>query len=230
MWKYQSRSSQREPTCPSGRPPYPITYNHRRSTQSDSGCRECSLKCLMMDNCVSFQIQDDLELCRLYWTHFLLPSTGTPSTGWKTYSSIGSCKKGHLYTRQYSYCLHYVGQLTAIQGTDKCRDNGEELIKVDSREESVFVSGLAYSFVNNTEGQGSNKLIIDGVFSNGAWVSLYGDRSSLIYTNFFKDEALGSENDRVNIRPSSSIHLAEYDWTSQPGLHNTRTILCRSYP
>lgn len=78
------------------------------------------------------------------------------------------------------------------------------------------------SFVNNTEGQGSNKLIIDGVFSNGAWVSLYGDRSSLIYTNFFKDEALGSENDRVNIRPSSSIHLAEYDWTSQPGLHNTR--------
>lgn len=86
------------------------------------------------------------------------------------------------------------------------------------------------SFVNNTEGQGSNKLIIDGVFSNGAWVSLYGDRSSLIYTNFFKDEALGSENDRVNIRPSSSIHLAEYDWTSQPGLHNTRTILCRYYP
>lgn len=86
------------------------------------------------------------------------------------------------------------------------------------------------SFVNNTEGQGSNKLIIDGVFSNGAWVSLFGDRSSLIYTNFFKDEALGSENDRVNIRPSSSTHIAEYDWTSQPGLHNTRTILCRYYP
>lgn len=86
------------------------------------------------------------------------------------------------------------------------------------------------SFVNNTEGQGSNKLIIDGVLSNGAWVSLFGDRPSLIYTNFFKDEALGSDNDRVNIRPSSSTHIAEYDWTSQPGLHNTRTILCRYYP
>lgn len=53
---------------------------------------ECSLKCLMMDNCVSFQNQDDLELCRLYWTHFLLSSTGTPSTGWKTYSSTGLLK------------------------------------------------------------------------------------------------------------------------------------------
>nr|XP_011412395.3 uncharacterized protein LOC105317451 [Crassostrea gigas] len=208
-----------------------LLFNHGLLVQlNGSTVSECSLKCLMMDNCASFQIQDDLELCRLYWTYFLLPSTGTPSTGWKTYYSSGSCKKGHLYARQYGYCLHYVGQLTAIQGTDVCRDNSEELIKVDSREENVFVSELAYSFVNNTEGQGSNKLIIDGVFSNGAWVSLFGDRSSLIYTNFFKDEALGSENDRVNIRPSSSTHIAEYDWTSQPGLHNTRTILCRYYP
>lgn len=55
----------------------------------------------------------------------------------------GSCKKGHLYARQYGYCLHYFGQLTANEGTDTCRVNGEELIKVDSREESVFVSGLA---------------------------------------------------------------------------------------
>lgn len=86
------------------------------------------------------------------------------------------------------------------------------------------------SFVNNTEGSGSNKLIIDGVFSNGAWVSLFGEQSSLTYTNFINDEALGSENDRVNIRPSDPTYLAEYDWTSQPGLHNTRTILCRYFP
>lgn len=67
-----------------------LLFNHGLLVQlSGSSVSECSLKCLMMDNCVSFQIQGDLELCRLYWTHFLLPSTGTPSTGWKTYSSSG---------------------------------------------------------------------------------------------------------------------------------------------
>lgn len=67
-----------------------LLFNHGLLVQlNGSSVSECSLKCLMMDNCVSFQIQDDLELCRLYWTHFLLSSTGTPSTGWKTYSSIG---------------------------------------------------------------------------------------------------------------------------------------------
>lgn len=55
----------------------------------------------------------------------------------------GSCKKGYLYARQYGYCLHYVGQFNGIQGEDVCRDNGEELLKVNSQEESIFVSGLA---------------------------------------------------------------------------------------
>lgn len=67
-----------------------LLFNHGLLVQlNGSTVSECSLKCLMMDNCVSFQIQDDLELCRLYWTYFLLPSTGTPSTGWKTYYSSG---------------------------------------------------------------------------------------------------------------------------------------------
>lgn len=67
-----------------------LLFNHGLLVQlNGSSVSECSLKCLMMDNCVSFQIQDDLELCRLYWTHFLLSSTGTPSNGWKTYSSTG---------------------------------------------------------------------------------------------------------------------------------------------
>uniref|UniRef100_A0A8W8NMF1 Uncharacterized protein n=1 Tax=Magallana gigas TaxID=29159 RepID=A0A8W8NMF1_MAGGI len=34
----RSRSTRREPTCPNGRPPYPITYSHCLSQGSNSGC------------------------------------------------------------------------------------------------------------------------------------------------------------------------------------------------
>lgn len=84
---------------------------------------ECSLLCVNLVSCTSFQIHPQQMLCRLYWTHFLLDLIGISSTGWRTYSDNGKHsnksispktkfrmkpqknRSPFLYTSNYSYRL-----------------------------------------------------------------------------------------------------------------------------
>ncbi|XP_062580394.1 uncharacterized protein LOC134242336 [Saccostrea cucullata] len=184
---------------------------------------DCAFLCLSSGNCASFQIHEQLLLCRLYWTHFLLDAIGSPSAG--------PCNRGYFYTRMFQYCFRYAGH-TFSKNTafDTCNDRNETLLKIDSTEENLFVSSLAYSFINNTLGSRSFEMIIDGErLSGGTWNSLFGNNEILTFTNFPATD-VASVNERIVITPPTNGELKGYEWKSVSLLSNQRTTICRYYP
>ncbi|XP_056006681.1 uncharacterized protein LOC125660321 [Ostrea edulis] len=192
---------------------------------------ECSLLCVNLVSCTSFQIHPQQMLCRLYWTHFLLDLIGIPSTGWRTYSDNGPCHKGHYYTRQFQYCLRYAGHtFQKSSAFQTCNDRNETLLKIDSAEENLFVSSLAYSFINNTLGTKTHELIIDGEkSSDGKWLSLFGDRSELKFTNFWSGD-IESVGEGIIMMPYTNGELKGYEWKSVPLYSNQRIVFCGYHP
>ncbi|XP_061194732.1 uncharacterized protein LOC133202876 [Saccostrea echinata] len=101
--------------------------------------------------------------------------------------TLGPCQLGYFYTRHFHYCFRYAGsnfrKSTSVQ---ICNERNDTLIKVDSTEENLFVSSLAYSFVNNSLGSKSFELILDGEkMTSGQWTSLFGNQEALVFTNFY---------------------------------------------
>ncbi|XP_056006133.1 uncharacterized protein LOC125657827 [Ostrea edulis] len=206
-----------------------IMFQHALLFQTSANTlSECSLLCVNLVSCTSFQIHPQHMLCRLYWTHFVLDLVGISSTGWRTYSDIGPCHTGYYYTRQFQYCMRYAGhtfdKTTSFQ---TCNDRNETLLKIDSAEENLFVSGLAYSFINNTLGRKTHELIIDGeMSSNGQWLSLFGDRSELKFTHFQSGYS-ATVGERAVMRPFDNGELKSYEWKSIPLRDSGRIVFCQ---
>ncbi|XP_061185609.1 uncharacterized protein LOC133193673 [Saccostrea echinata] len=140
----------------------------------------------------------------------------------------GPCKTGYLYSRQYGYCLRYVGQLRGQEMIEVCEKNDEELIKVNSLEENNFVSGLAFSLMQDPIG--TRRLLIDGLFSSGKWISMFGNGSRLIFTNFYAGNGIPEENHIITMFTGNLTHFSEFKWRSKSGKFLRRSVICRYYP
>jgi hypothetical protein len=73
-------------------------------------------------------------------------------------------------------------------------------------------------------------LIIDGEkSSSGKWLSLFGERSELKFTNFWSGD-IESVGEGIIIIPPTDGELRGYEWKSVPLYRNERIVFCRYNP